>query len=154
MQITIHRLIILTIHTISLLIILISFTLLVEEVWSWFTFALEGRTRIYTRRKGFSKMESCGMASFQFLLVSTQGWASMCYQKFKHWLRSVYTGGAPGRLSWLSDQLWLRSWSCGSWVQAPHWAHYSQPVSTELASDPLSPSVCSFPACALPKNKY
>ena len=30
--------------------------------------------------------------------------------------------GAPGWFSWLSVWLWLRSWSHGSWVWAPHWA--------------------------------
>ena len=30
--------------------------------------------------------------------------------------------GGPGWLSWLSVWLWLRSWSCGSWIQAQHQA--------------------------------
>lgn len=36
-----------------------------EALFSWFTFAPAGRTSICNRRKGFSKMESCGMVSFQ-----------------------------------------------------------------------------------------
>ena len=59
--------------------------------------------------------------------------------------------GAPGWLSYLSLQLQLRSWSHSWWAPTPHKAHCCQPVSLQLASDPLSPSLCSSPACAHPK---
>ena len=36
---------------------------------------------------------------------------------YKKWEES----GTPGWLSRLSIWLWFRSWSCGSWVQAPRW---------------------------------
>ena len=34
--------------------------------------------------------------------------------------------GTPGWLSWSGDQLWLRSWSCHSWVWAPYQALHWQ----------------------------
>ena len=52
---------------------------------------------------------------------------------------------------WLNNQLWLRSWSCSWWVRAPRWACCCQLVRAELALDPLSPSPCPSPTCALPK---
>ena len=39
--------------------------------------------------------------------------------------------------------------SCSSWILAPRPGHYCVPVSTEPASDPLSPSLCPSPACTL-----
>ena len=59
--------------------------------------------------------------------------------------------GAPGWLRRLSVPLGLRSGSRGSWVRAPRRAHCCQPVSAEPTSDPLSPSLCPFPTCALPE---
>ena len=35
-------------------------------------------------------------------------------------IKKMQIPGVPGWLSQLSVQLWLRSWSHGSWVQAPH----------------------------------
>ena len=42
-------------------------------------------------------------------------WSSLYVSVPQHPLLRKTPGGAPGWLSGLSIQLWLRSWSCGSW---------------------------------------
>ena len=68
--------------------------------------------------------------------------------------------GAPGRLSRLSVQLWLRSRSHGLWVQTLHQPLCGQ-LSLEPASDSVSPSLslphpCSHSVslCLSEMNKY
>ena len=46
-------------------------------------------------------------------------WATMS-------LKITVNIGVPGWLIGLSGRLWLRSWSQGLWVHAPHWAFCSQ----------------------------
>ena len=64
--------------------------------------------------------------------------------------------GVPGWLSWLSMCLWLRSWSHGSWVWAPHWALCWQfRAWSLLGSVSLSLSLaCSHSVSFSLKNKY
>ena len=50
----------------------------------------------------------------------------------KNWL------GGPGQLSWLSIQLKLRSWSCGSWVRALASGSVLTDQTLESASDFMS----------------
>lgn len=61
MQITTHRLMRLTIHTIFLLITLILVTRISDSGIKLVYFATEGRTRTYASEKGFSKVGSCAI---------------------------------------------------------------------------------------------
>ena len=59
--------------------------------------------------------------------------------------------GALGWLSRLRIQLWLRSWSHGSWVRAPHQALCCQHGAPLASSVPLS--LGASPTCTLSQNK-
>ena len=71
----------------------------------------------------------------------------------------TYFWGTPGWLSQLSVWLWLRSWSHGSWVQAPCWAlcrHLRAWSLLQILCLPLSltlPCSCSVSLCLSKMNK-
>ena len=70
----------------------------------------------------------------------------------KHWhteFKRPLTVGAPVWLSWLSDQLWLRSWSQGFMSSSPASGSVLTAQSLEPASDSVSPPLSAPPRIAL-----
>ena len=62
--------------------------------------------------------------------------------------RNSWPTGAPGWLSRLNVWLWLRSWSCGSWVETPYQVLCWQ-LSLQPAWDCVSPSLSLCPSPSL-----